>query len=120
MSTFDICNNSMEVHQNYAEPWKVTVVDTGVDTMTGGRLLRVRKYLGRRALLPDLRRRRQRHRHQRAHRDFTSRTGGYATVTAIQPPGRFGALEFDGDSVSRFVEKPRGDGRWINGGFFIL
>ena len=118
-ATFDICHNSMEVHQNYAEPWKVTVVDTGVDTMTGGRLLRVKKYLGGESFcltygdgvsdvnISDLLKFHEAH-HRRA------------TVTAIQPSGRFGSLEFTGDHVSRFVEKPRGDGQWINGGFFVL
>lgn len=118
-ATFDICRNRMEVHQNHAEPWKVTVVDTGVDTMTGGRLLRVRDYLnGERFCLTygdgvsdvnirDLIRFHESHRRR-------------ATVTAVQPPARFGALEFQGDRVSHFAEKPKGDGRWINGGFFIL
>jgi glucose-1-phosphate cytidylyltransferase len=118
-ATFDICNNSMEVHQNCAEPWKVTVVDTGVDTMTGGRLLRVRRYLDddRFCLtygdgvsdinIRELVKFHESHRRQ-------------ATVTAVQPTARFGALEFDGNYVTQFVEKPKGDGRWINGGFFIL
>jgi glucose-1-phosphate cytidylyltransferase len=118
-TTFDICNNSFELLQNHAEPWKVTVVDTGVETMTGGRLLRVRKYVnGERFLMTygdgvsdvdvrDLIRFHQLHRRR-------------ATVTAIQPAGRFGALELQGHYVERFVEKPRGDGQWINGGFFIL
>lgn len=118
-ATFDICHNTMEVHQNYAEPWRVTVVDTGVDTMTGGRLLRVRKYLEDERFcltygdgvsdvdIGEL---------IKFHESHSRR----ATVTAIQPAARFGALEFDGDHVSHFVEKPKGDGRWINGGFFIL
>lgn len=118
-ATFDIGHNSMEVHQNYAEPWKVTVVDTGSDTMTGGRLLRVKKYLdGERfcftygdgvsdVSITEL-------------IEFHDTHGRLATVTAIQPSGRFGALQVDGDQVIRFVEKPRGDGQWINGGFFVL
>lgn len=118
-ATFDISGNRMEVHQNHAEPWKVTVVDTGIDTMTGGRLRRVREYLrGERFLMTygdgvsdvdigELIR-------------FHERQKRRATVTAIPPPARFGALEFSGDCVTRFVEKPKGDGRWINGGFFIL
>jgi glucose-1-phosphate cytidylyltransferase len=118
-ATFDMCHNSMEVHQNYAEPWKVTVVDTGLETMTGGRLLRVRKYLedGPFCLtygdgvsdinIKDL-------------IDFHRSHKRRATVTAIQPAARFGALEFAGDCVSQFAEKPKGDGRWINGGFFVL
>jgi glucose-1-phosphate cytidylyltransferase len=117
--TFEISRNGMEVHQNHAEPWKVTVVDTGLDTMTGGRLLRVRKYLDGETFcmtygdgLSDV--------------DLTKLIGfhnlhkKHATVTAVRPAARFGALEFNGDYVSRFVEKPKGDGRWINGGFFIL
>lgn len=118
-ATFDICHNRMEVHQNYAEPWKVTVVDTGLDTMTGGRLLRVRKYVqGERFCLTygdgvsDVNIGEVAKFHELNHR--------HATVTAIQPAARFGALSFNGDHVSRFVEKPRGDGGWINGGFFIL
>jgi glucose-1-phosphate cytidylyltransferase len=118
-ATFDMCRNRVDVHQNYAEPWKVTVVDTGLDTMTGGRLLRVRKYLdGERFLMTygdgvsdvDIRELISFHEQQRRR----------ATVTAIQPAARFGALEFDGDYVRHFVEKPKGDGRWVNGGFFIL
>jgi glucose-1-phosphate cytidylyltransferase len=118
-ATFDICHNTMEVHQNYAEPWKVTTVDTGVDTMTGGRLLRVRPYVQNERFLMtygdgvsnvDIRELVRFHALQRRR----------ATVTAIQPTARFGALEFEGDHVSRFVEKPKGDGRWVNGGFFIL
>jgi glucose-1-phosphate cytidylyltransferase len=118
-ATFDLCHNSMEVHHNSAEPWKVTVVDTGVETMTGGRLLRIRPYVGDQAFfmtygdgvsdvdVGDLIKFHVQHRRR-------------ATVTAVQPGARFGALEFSGDYVSQFVEKPKGDGRWINGGFFIL
>jgi glucose-1-phosphate cytidylyltransferase len=117
--TFDIGRNSMEVHRHTAEPWRVTVVDTGEKTLTGGRLKRIRSYLGRddfcmtygdgvgdvdiTALV----------RHHRAH-------GRYATVTAAQPPGRFGALNVEGDSVISFKEKPRGDSSWVNAGFFVL
>ena len=117
--TFDVGENRIEVHQHNSEPWKVTVVDTGVDTMTGGRLLRVRQYLDdSRFLLTygdgvsdiDIRRLLEFHRSHRCK----------ATVTAVQPAARFGALEFDGDYVNQFVEKPKGDGRWISGGFFIL
>lgn len=118
-ATFDICHNKMEVHQNYAEPWKVTVVDTGGETMTGGRLLRVRKYLaGERFCLTygdgvsDVNIKELIAFHESHQRR--------ATVTAIQPAGRFGVLEFDGHHVRNFVEKPQGDGQWINGGFFIL
>lgn len=118
-ATFDVCHNAVEVHQNLAEPWKVTVVDTGTETMTGGRLLRVRKYVEAERFLMtygdgvsdvDIRELVRFHESQQRR----------ATVTAIQPAARFGALEFEGDSVSSFVEKPKGDGRWVNGGFFIL
>lgn len=117
--TFDMESNRMHVHQNSAEPWRVTLVDTGEHTMTGGRLKRVRSYLGEEdfcftygdgvgsinitALLA-------------AHR----REGRLATVTATQPPGRFGAMNLAGNQVVSFQEKPRGDGGWINGGFFVL
>ena len=94
-------------------------VDTGLDTMTGGRLLRVKKYVGGERFcltygdgVSDV--------NIAALAKFHEQHRRHATVTALQPAGRFGALEFDGDHVSRFVEKPRGDGRWINGGFFVL
>ena len=117
--TFDVCHDQIEVHCTHAEPWKVTVVDTGMDTMTGGRLLRVREYLGgQRFCLTygdgvsdiDIGRLIQ----------FHESHGCRATLTAVQPGARFGALDLDGDHVSRFVEKPKGDGRWISGGFFVL
>ena len=119
--TFDFTggNGAMEVHQSSAEPWRVTLVDTGETTGTGGRLKRVRDYLGDEdfcftygdgvsdldigATLE----------HHRAH-------GKLATVTAVQPGGRFGALTIDGDQVLGFQEKPKEDGGWINGGFFVL
>jgi len=117
--TFDLARNAMEVHQSTAEPWRVTLVETGDDTMTGGRLARVLQYVGDEdfcmtygdgvadvdigALLAY-------HRQQ----------GRLATVTAVQPPGRFGALEIDGSAVTGFAEKPQGDGGWINGGYFVL
>jgi glucose-1-phosphate cytidylyltransferase len=118
--TFDMCNNRMDVHQNYSEPWRVTLIDTGEDTMTGGRLRRAARYVeGERAFcftygdgVSDL--------NIGALVDFHLAHGKLATVTAVQPPGRYGALERDGDSVKGFVEKPRGDGGWINGGFFVL
>lgn len=117
--TFDMSNNSMEIHQHFVEPWKVTLVDTGESTNTGGRLKRVKKYLGEEVFsftygdglgninIKDL-------------ADFHKAHGKLATVTAVQPPGRFGALEMNGTTVSRFVEKPHGDGMYINGGYFIL
>lgn len=117
--TFDMTSNRMEIHQNSAEPWKVTLVDTGEKTMTGGRLKRVAKYLGDEAFCftygdgvadVDVGKLAQFHR----------RHGKLATVTAVQPPGRYGALEMEGDAVRGFMEKPQGDGGWINGGFFVL
>ena len=118
--TFDVANNRMEVHQKYAEPWKVTLVDTGEDTMTGGRLKRVLEYVkdedafcftyGDGVSDVDI----------AAAVAFHQDHGRLATITAVQPPGRYGALVRDGDEVRGFIEKPRGDGGWINGGFFVL
>ncbi len=116
--TFDMAENRMQVHQNQAEPWRVTLVDTGEKTMTGGRLRRVRDYLlddfcltyGDGLANVDIPRLIEFH---RAH-------GKPATVTAVQPPGRFGALALENTTVRGFLEKPRGDGGWINGGFFVL
>ncbi len=117
--TFDMKQNKMSVHQNYAEPWSVTLVDTGDHTMTGGRLRRVKDYLGDEDFCltygdgvanVDLQALLKTHRASKR----------LATVTATQPPGRFGAIDFDGDIVKAFKEKPKGDGAWINGGFFVL
>ena len=117
--TFDMQNNSMTVHQNHAEPWKVTLVDTGENTMTGGRLKRIAPYLDNEDFcftygdgvgdidIPAL-------------IEMHKQSGRLATVTATQLPGRFGVLEFENDLVKNFVEKPHGDGGWINGGFFVL
>jgi glucose-1-phosphate cytidylyltransferase len=118
--TFDLQHNKMEVHQRFAEPWRITVVDTGDATQTGGRLRRVREYLGKDTFcftygdgLGDVNITNEIAQH-RAH-------GVMATVTAVQPPGRYGALEINAArKVTRFHEKPHGDGSWINGGFFIL
>lgn len=117
--TIDIGGNRIEIHQNYADPWKVTLVDTGDATQTAGRLRRVARYLGDDIFcmtygdgLSDL--------DIRAEIAFHRQHGGPATICAVQPPGRFGALELAGDKVSGFKEKPRGDGAWINGGFFVL
>lgn len=117
--TFDMSRNDMEVHQNNAEPWRVTLVDTGEETMTGGRLKRVRRYLDEREFcftygdgLGDI--------DVGATIEFHRRHGNLATVTATQPPGRFGALAMQGSRVISFQEKPHGDGAWINGGFFVL
>jgi glucose-1-phosphate cytidylyltransferase len=118
--TFCMANNRMEVHHKHAEPWKVTLVDTGDDTMTGGRLLRVRDYIrdeddfcftyGDGVSDVDI----------SASIAFHKRHGKLATVTAVQPPGRYGALQCAGTTVTGFSEKPRGDGGLINGGFFVL
>lgn len=117
--TFDMAHNKMEIHQNSAEPWRVTVVDTGENTMTGGRLKRVRDYLGEDDFcftygdgVTDL--------DIAASLEFHKGHGKLATVTAVQPSGRFGALSLDGTDVKGFDEKPKGDGGWANGGFFVL
>jgi len=119
--TFDLKNHETEIHNNGAEPWRVTLVDTGDGTMTGGRLKRVREYIGDETFcftygdgvsnvnISEL---------IAFHKD----QGTLATLTAVQPPGRFGAfsLEHDEDKVSSFKEKPEGDGAWVNSGFFVL
>lgn len=118
--TLDMRNNSMKVHQQNAEPWQVTLVDTGLETMTGGRIKRIAPYIENNTFMltygdgvsdvniADL-------------LQYHRRNGKWATVTATQPSGRFGALNIaDGDHVSSFHEKPAGDGSWINGGFFVL
>ncbi|HJW57615.1 MAG TPA: sugar phosphate nucleotidyltransferase, partial [Burkholderiaceae bacterium] len=113
-------NNRMAVHHQHAEPWRVTLVDTGANTMTGGRLRRVKDYLpadepfcftyGDGVADIDV----------TAEIAFHMAHGRMATVAAVQPPGRYGALLRDGDAVRGFQEKPQGDGGWINGGFFVL
>jgi len=118
--TFDMENNQMKVHEQHAEPWRVTLVDTGNDTQTGGRLRRVADYLdegepfcctyGDGIADVDI----------TATIEFHRSHGRLATVTAVKPPGRFGALVLDGQTVTRFAEKPGGDGGLINGGFFVL
>lgn len=117
--TFDMQANSMEVHQRFAEPWKVTIVDTGEETLTGGRLKRVASYLDGGDFcftygdgLADIDLGELIKTHKRASK--------LATLTAVQPPGRYGALELSGSAVKAFCEKPEGDGGWINGGFFVL
>jgi glucose-1-phosphate cytidylyltransferase len=117
--TFDMSHNRMEVHHHNAEPWRVTLVDTGQETLTGGRLNRVRSYLGNETFcftygdgVADV--------DVRKLLEFHRRHGRLATLTAIQPPGRYGAVFIDGDRVTSFHEKPAGDGAWINGGFFVL
>ena len=118
--TFDMATNQMEVHQQKAEPWRVTLVDTGEDTLTGGRLKRVADYVKQEAAFcftygdgvsnVDI----------RALIAFHRSHDKWATVTAVRPPGRYGAIERNGDQVTGFAEKPRGDGGLINGGFFVL
>ena len=115
--TFDFNDNEMYVHQRKAEPWKVTLVDTGENSQTGGRVKRVKDYIeGTFCLtygdglsnvnIEELLK-------------FHEQKNTLATVTAIQPRGRFGGLDIEGDKVEKFLEKPAGDGRWINGGFFV-
>jgi glucose-1-phosphate cytidylyltransferase len=118
--TFNMINNEMEVHHKKAEPWRVTLVDTGDNTLTGGRLKRVAEYVrdqeafcftyGDGVADVDISK-------QIA---FHKQHGKWATVTAVQPPGRYGALVIKGTNVQGFQEKPPGDGAWINGGFFVL
>jgi glucose-1-phosphate cytidylyltransferase len=117
--TIDIAGNKLEVHNSQAEPWKITLVDTGVNSMTGGRIKRAAKYLNNEPFLltygdgvsnVDI----------KALVDFHQKNKKLVTVTAVQPSGRFGALSIDEtDAVSSFYEKPQGDGAWINGGFFV-
>ena len=117
--TLDIARNSMTVHRSDAEPWQVTLVDTGIDSMTGGRIKRCRPYVGDQTFcctygdgVSDV--------------DISAviaehrKNGALVTLTAVQPPGRFGALEVTGNRVAGFHEKPRGDGAWVNGGFFVI
>jgi glucose-1-phosphate cytidylyltransferase len=118
--TFDMEHNRMEVHQRKSEPWRVTLVDTGEETLTGGRLMRVAEHVrdeeaffftyGDGVCDADL----------QAELAFHRRHGKLATVLAVRPPGRYGALEMRGSQVHGFAEKPRGDGGRINGGFFVL
>jgi len=118
--TFDMANNQMEVHRRKAEPWRVTLVDTGENTMTGGRLKRVQEYVqnedafcftyGDGLSNVDI----------TASIEFHRSHGKQATITAVLPPGRYGALMRNGTSVQGFTEKPRGESGWINGGFFVL
>lgn len=118
--TFDMANNQMEVHQRNAEPWKVTLVDTGDETLTGGRLKRVSKYLEDEESFCFTYGDGVSNINIRESINFHLKHGKLATVTAVQPPGRYGAIQRDGDLVSGFSEKPRGDGGLINGGFFVL
>jgi len=117
--TFDIKNNKMEVHRKSVEPWKVTLVDTGLDAMTGGRLKKVKNFVENETFcftygdgLGDVNVSEliKFHKNQRT----------IATVTSVQPPGRFGLIDITGNKISKFSEKPPGDRNWINGGFFVL
>lgn len=117
--TIDVEHQKLEVHENHAEPWRVTLIDTGAETMTGGRLKRVREYIGDEDFcftygdgVADV--------NVRDLLAFHKAEGKLATVTAVQPPGRYGALQIEGNTVKGFLEKPLGDGGWINGGFFVL
>ena len=117
--TIDLARNRTDIHENKVEPWRVTLVDTGEQTQTGGRLKRVRNYLDQEAFcmtygdgVGDI--------DIRAQLEFHRAHGGLATITATQPPGRFGVLDVDEQRVSGIREKPKGDGAWINGGFFVL
>lgn len=117
--TFDFRDNTMEVHRKHAEPWRVTLIDTGEQTMTGGRMKRVRTYLDEEDFcftygdgLGDV--------NISELITFHKQQQTLATVTAIQPPGRFGALDLQQNRIVRFDEKPQGDGTWVNGGYFVL
>lgn len=119
--TFDFRSNGMELHRNGTEPWKVTLVDTGMASMTGGRIKRVQKYVGRETFcmtygdgVSDL--------DIGALVEFHKSQNTLATLTAVKPPGRFGAFKLGSDQkrIESFKEKPEGDGAWINGGFFVL
>jgi glucose-1-phosphate cytidylyltransferase len=117
--TINLRNNEVKVHQNSSEPWTVTLVDTGSDTGTGGRLRRVRTHVGDETFcftygdgVGDV--------DVRALLAFHAEQKTIATLTAVQPPGRFGAIGLEADRIHAFAEKPRGDGGWVNGGFFVL
>lgn len=118
--TFDMASNQMEVHHKKAEPWKVTLVDTGINTMTGGRIKRVREYLGDEPFMvtygdgvSNV--------NVEALVHFHNSHGKIGTMTGVQPSGRFGSLDIAKDNcVGSFIEKPKGDGAWINAGFFVF
>lgn len=116
--TFDMKNGQMEVHNNTSEPWKVTLIDTGVNSMTGGRIKRASKYIDNERFMltygdgvSDV--------NIKNLLDFHIQNNSKLTMTAIQPAGRFGALDLNGNKITDFVEKPAGDGNWINGGFMV-
>lgn len=117
--TIDLSDNSVKVLDSQAEPWKITLVDTGHDSMTGGRIKRIKQHIGNETFMitygdgvSDV--------DVKKLVEFHKQNGKYCTVTSVQPSGRFGALNIDEeDKVHSFTEKPRGDGAWINGGFFV-
>jgi len=118
--TFDLKNNKLTIHEQHSEPWNVTLIDTGLNTMTGGRILRAKKYVGNEPFMltygdgvSDI--------DIRKLIEFHNKHGKIATMTSVQPEGRFGAMVFREDgNVTSFTEKPKGDGSWINAGFFVL
>ena len=117
--TIDLSNGNIDIHNINSEPWKITLVDTGINTLTGGRIKRVKKYINNETFMltygdgvsnvniSELIK-------------FHKENNRLATITAVQPPGRFGALDINDTLVRKFIEKPSGDGAWINGGFFLL
>ncbi|CDF80007.1 glucose-1-phosphate cytidylyltransferase [Formosa agariphila KMM 3901] len=116
--TVDLEENKITIHDNKSEPWKITLLDTGMHSMTGGRVLRARKYIGDEPFMltygdgvSDV--------NIKELAEYHKSHSGCITMTSVQPDGRFGALKMDGDRISEFLEKPKGDGGWINGGFFV-
>lgn len=116
--TVDLAENKTTIHDNKAEPWKITLLDTGLNSMTGGRVLRAKKYVGDEPFMltygdgvSDV--------NIKELVEHHNNHSGCITMTSVQPDGRFGALKMEGDRISEFLEKPKGDGGWINGGFFV-
>lgn len=117
--TVDIANNNVEIHQKAGEPWKVTLLDTGINTMTGGRIKRAQKFIGNEPFMltygdgvSDI--------NIKKLLKYHKEKGCEITMTSVQPDGRFGAIEIDeNNKINKFLEKPKGDGSWINGGFFV-
>ncbi|MEW4924518.1 glucose-1-phosphate cytidylyltransferase [Algibacter sp. 2305UL17-15] len=116
--TVDLAENKITIHDNKSEPWKITLLDTGMHSMTGGRILRAKKYIGDEPFMltygdgvSDV--------NIKALEEYHRSHSGCITMTSVQPDGRFGSLKMDGDRISQFLEKPKGDGGWINGGFFV-
>jgi len=116
--TFDMSNGNMEVHNNFSEPWKVTLLETGMDSMTGGRIKRAKDFIGNETFMltygdgvGDV--------NIKNLVSFHEQNKTKATITAVQPAGRFGALDINSNLINKFIEKPSGDGNWINGGFMV-